>query len=133
MRRSSAGVGAVPRLEEVAVLGLAATRLARAISIDEIAAPARRRMELWANEASAPKWRQWSLELVRCPVCVGWWTSLALSLVAPGRRRVLRGVSVAGVQVLLALVERLISEEGRAAVYVADRAAAESPRTPRDP
>jgi hypothetical protein len=129
MRRSPVDAGATPRLEEVAVLALAATRLARVISIDEITAPIRRRLEEWAAEASAPKWREWSLELVRCPVCIGWWTSLLISLAAPGRHRLLRGVSVAGLQVVLALAERLISEEGRAAVYVAQRAAAQSPRT----
>ena len=128
MRHSWAGTRAVPRLEEVAVLALAATRLARVISIDEITAPLRRRMEDWAEGPSTPKWRGWSLELVRCPVCVGWWTSLAVSLAAPGRHRLLRGVSVAGLQVLFALAERLISEEGRAAVHVAERAAAQSPR-----
>lgn len=128
-RRSSVGVGAIPRLEEVAVLAFAAARLARVISLDEITAPARRRLEEWAHEASAPSWRTWSLDLVRCPVCVGWWTSLAISLAAPGRHRLLRGASVAGLQVALAFVERLISEEGRAAVYVAERAAAESGRT----
>jgi hypothetical protein len=129
VRRRGVGVSAIPRLEEVAVLALAAARLARAISIDEIMAPARQRMEGWADQASTPNWRKWSLELVRCPVCIGWWTSLAISLAAPGRHRLLRGVSVAGLQVLLALAERLISEEGRAAVYVAEQAAAQSPRT----
>jgi hypothetical protein len=129
MRRSRVEALAVPRLEEVAVLALAATRLARVISIDEITAPVRRRMEEWAEGSSAPTWRTWSVELVRCPVCVGWWASLAISLAAPGRHRLLRGVSVAGLQVLLALFERLISEEGRAAVYVAERAAAQSSRT----
>ena len=110
------------------MLALAATRLARVISIDEITAPVRARMEAWAGEPSSPKWRTWSLELVRCPVCVGWWTSLGISLAAPGRNRLLRGVSVAGLQVLVALAERLISEEGRAAVYGAERAAAQSER-----
>jgi hypothetical protein len=129
MRRSSVGAGRIPRLEEVVVLGLAATRLARVVSIDEITAPMRGRMEEWADGASAPTWRKWSLELVRCPVCVGWWASLGISLAAPGRHRVLRGMSVAGLQVLFALLERLISEEGRAAVYAAQRAADESPRT----
>lgn len=111
------------------MLALAATRLARVISVDEISAPFRRRIEDWADGPSAPKWRTWSLDLVQCPVCVGWWASLAISLAAPGRHRLLRGVSVAGLQVLFALTERLISEEGRAAVYVAERAAAQSPRT----
>ena len=127
--RSSLVVGATPRFAEVAVLALAATRLARAISIDEITAPARGRMEEWANESPTSKGREWALELVRCPVCVGWWTSLAISLAVPGRQRLLRGVSVAGLQVLLTLVERLVSEEGRAAVYVAERAAAQPPPT----
>jgi hypothetical protein len=108
---------------------LAATRLARVISIDEITVPFRRRMEQWAEGPSAPKWRTWSRDLVQCPVCVGWWTSLAISLAAPGRSRLLRGISVAGLQVVLALAERLISGEGRAAVYVAERAAAQSTRT----
>jgi hypothetical protein len=129
MRRSPVSLPAVPRLDEVAVLALAATRLARVISVDEITEPVRRWMDHWAEGPSTPQWRRWSLELVRCPVCVGWWASLAISLAAPGRHRLLRGVSVAGLQVLLALAERLISEQGRAAVYVAERAAAQSPRT----
>jgi hypothetical protein len=43
-----------------------------------------------------------------------------VSLVAPGRHRLLRGVAVAGAQVVLALSERLISEEGRVAIHSAD-------------
>jgi hypothetical protein len=118
----------VPRLEEVVVLALAATRLARAISVDEITAPARERVEAWAQRSPASGWRNRTVELVGCPVCVGWWISVGVSLAAPGRQRLLRGAAVAGLQVLLALAERLISEEGRAAIHLADQAAERSPR-----
>jgi hypothetical protein len=87
-----------PGLEETIVIALAAGRLARAISVDQIA------------------------ELLRCPVCVGWWTSLATSFAWPGRMRVRRGIAAAGVQVLMTLAERLISEQGRAAISRADLA-----------
>jgi hypothetical protein len=109
----------VARLETVVVLSLAASRLARAVSVDQITAPLRERVSAHAAVRDTAGWRRID-ELVHCPVCTGWWTSLAVSLVAPGRRRVLRGVSVAGMQVVLSLAERWISEEGRAAIVNAD-------------
>lgn len=115
----------VPRLEEVLVLALASTRIARAISVDEITRPARERLARAAERPGGGRWRDWTHRLVDCPLCVGWWTSLAVSLVAPGRQRLLRGAAVAGAQVMLTLAERLISEEGRTAIHVADRVEAE--------
>ena len=109
-------------LEEVLVIALAAQRISRAISTDQIAAPLRERLDRWAADSEG---RQQTVaikvgELVRCPVCTGWWVSLAASALWPGRDRLRRGVSVAGMQVLLTLAERLVSEEGRAAVHEAD-------------
>jgi Protein of unknown function (DUF1360) len=110
-----------PGVEETIVIGLAAGRLARAISVDEITEPLRARVDRWAA-ASGPSRgaRQRVAEFVSCPVCVGWWTSLAMSLAWPGRMRLRRGVAAAGVQVLLTLTERLMSEQGRAAIHRAD-------------
>jgi hypothetical protein len=108
------------------VLALGANRLARAISVDEITAPARAAAARWTDghlPAGAAKRLQ---DLVECPVCVGWWTSIAVSLWAPGERRVQRGVTVAGAQVLLTLAERLVSERGRAAIHEAEIAEAVS-------
>jgi hypothetical protein len=115
----------VPPLHDVVVLGLAATRIARAISLDEISAPARTRLASWAETPGRSPLRRWVNRLIECPICVGWWTSIGLSLVVPGRQRLLRGGAVAGAQVLLALLERLVSEEGRAAIHQADQAEAE--------
>ena len=109
----------MPRLEEVVVLALAATRLARAVSVDEITAGARERLGRLAADRGGAAW-SWADRLVRCPLCTGWWTSLAVSAVAPGRARLLRGVAVSGAQVLLSLAERLVSEEGRVAIERAD-------------
>lgn len=53
-------------------------------------------------------------------MCVGWKTSIAVSLSAPGERRLHGGVTVAGAQVLLRLAERLVPERGRAAIHEAD-------------
>jgi hypothetical protein len=115
----------VPPLHDVVVLGLAATRIARAISLDEISEPARARLATWADAPAGSPLRRWVNRLVECPICVGWWTSIALSLIVPGRQRLLRGGAVAGAQVLLALLERLVSEEGRAAIHEADQAEAQ--------
>ena len=112
---------AVPRLEEVVVLALAAARLARAVSVDEVAEPARRRLEGWAADRDDAGIASWANRLVRCPVCTGWWISLGVSLAAPGRSKLLRGVAVAGAQVALTFAERLVSEGGRVAI---NRAAA---------
>lgn len=119
MHRSPARGTGIP-LTDVVVLGLAAARLARAVSVDEIGQPLRDRV----NERTDGNVNRWATTLVNCPVCTGWWFSLLVSLVAPGRHRLLRGVAVAGVQVLVSLLERLVSEEGRAAIHEADRAAA---------
>ncbi len=108
----------LPRLEEVVVLALAASRVTRAVSLDEISAPLRKRIEARASQGGPAL--VWGHKLVACPLCVGWWVSLALSLALPGRHRLVRGASVAGAQALLALAERLVSEEGRAAIYDAD-------------
>jgi hypothetical protein len=116
-RRSSRQV---PGLEEVVVLALAASRLARAVSVDEITAPARGRVSQWASRCGHRGLPRWLDRLICCPLCTGWWFSMAVSLLAPGRQRVLRGVSVAGAQVMLSLAERLVSEEGRAAIQEAD-------------
>ena len=110
----------VPRLEEVVVLALASSRLARAVSVDEVAAPARGRVSAWASRCGHRGFPKWLDRLICCPLCTGWWFSIAISLVAPGRQRLLRGVSVAGAQVMLSLGERLVSEEGRAAIEHAD-------------
>jgi hypothetical protein len=103
---------------EVMVLAFAASRITRAVSLDEITAPLRVRLEERAENGGTAL--AWATKLVECPLCVGWWVSLAVSIAAPGRHRLLRGASVAGVQVFLALAERLVSEEGRAAIHEAD-------------
>ena len=108
----------LPRLEEVAVLAFAASRVTRAVSLDEISSPLRNRIEQ-RGEDGGTLW-SWIGKLITCPLCVGWWVSLAVSFVAPGRHRLLRGASVAGMQAFLALAERLVSEEGRAAIHQAD-------------
>ncbi len=119
IRTSDAGL---PGLEEVVVLGFAASRVTRAISLDEISAPLRERFSARASQGGAML--EWTHKLVTCPLCVGWWVSLALSFSLPGRHRLVRGASVAGAQALMALAERLVSEEGRAAIYDADIVAA---------
>jgi hypothetical protein len=116
-RRSSTPTG-LPRIEEVTVLALASTRLTRAITLDEITAPLRDQLERKA-EHGGNAW-VWASKLLSCPACVGWWMSLAISVMLPGRHRLLRGASVAGAQMLLALLERLVSEEGREAISSAD-------------
>lgn len=119
-RRSAQG----PRLEEVIVIALAAARLARVISVDEITAPWRDRLDRSVQQDghSGDRRRLPRLlaELVQCPVCTGWWASLAVSALWPGSHRLRRGVSVAGAQVLITLAERLVSEQGRAAIRAAD-------------
>jgi hypothetical protein len=118
----------VTGLAEILVIALGAQRIARAISSDEIAAPVRDRVDRWAETATGRRrgLARWTASLLRCPVCTGWWASLALSAVWPGRARVRRGISVAGGQVLLSLVERWISERGRASIHEADITAAQS-------
>jgi hypothetical protein len=107
-------------LEHIVVLALGANRLARAISVDEITAPARAAAARWTDGNLPAGAAQRLQDLVECPVCVGWWTSIAVSLWAPGERRVQRGIVVAGAQVLLTLAERLVSERGRAAIHEAE-------------
>lgn len=112
-----------PGLEETVVIALAAGRLARAISVDEITEPLRARLDRWAeagSQSGTGRLRTGLATMVRCPVCAGWWTSLATSLAWPGRMRMRRGIAVAGVQVLMTLAERLVSEQGRAAIHDAD-------------
>ncbi len=108
-----------PRLEQVLVIALAAQRIARAVSTDEITQPVRDRLDRWAGSDSAGA-RRGVARLVGCPVCTGWWTSLAMSAVWPGKTKLRRGLSVAGAQVLLTLLERLVSERGRASIHEAD-------------
>lgn len=104
------------------MVALAAARIARAISVDEVSAGVRGRISALAERPSAgTRWHTLD-RLVGCPLCVGWWASLAVSLVTPGRHRLLRGVAAAGVQVLLALAERWVSEQGRTAIHVANSA-----------
>lgn len=113
----------IPSLQEVAVIALAAQRVARAISTDSISEPLRDRLDEWARRTQGRPsggLAHTVAELAGCPVCTGWWASLAMSAVWPGSARVRRGLSVAGAQVMLALLERLISEEGRAAIHQAD-------------
>jgi hypothetical protein len=118
----------VPSLAEVVVIALGAQRVARAVSTDEIAAPLRRRVDRWAETADGRRrvGARWTATLLSCPVCTGWWASLALSCAWPGRARLRRGISVAGAQVLLAMFERWISERGRASIHEADLTAARS-------
>lgn len=104
------------RLEQVIVLALASNRLARAITVDEITEPARARSIAWGQQHLPAAAQQRLVQLIQCPVCMGWWTSILLSVVTPGRRRLRRGMAVAGAQVLLSLAERLVSERGRAAI-----------------
>ena len=108
------------RLEQILVLALASNRLARAVTVDEITEPARQRVLGWAGEHLSAAGRSRLEQLITCPVCMGWWTSIALSLLTPGPRRVRRGMAIAGAQVLLTLAERLVSERGRAAVHEAE-------------
>ena len=113
-----------PGLEEVVVIALAADRIARAISSDAITEGWRERLARAATSNNGDRSHRavarWISELVHCPVCTGWWTSLALSALWPGGLRLRRGLSVAGAQVLLTLAERLVSEIGRAAIHQAD-------------
>ena len=126
MQRDS---GNGPRLEDAIVIGFAASRIARAISIDEISAHWRERIASSAERANgasiSDRARRALADLVGCPVCTGWWTSIATSVLWPGRHRIRRGFAVAGVQVLLTFAERLVSEQGRVAVEQADRIAAD--------
>jgi hypothetical protein len=108
------------RLEQILVLALASNRLARAVTVDEITAPARQRLVAWADEHLSTAGRSRLEQLITCPVCTGWWTSIGLSLLTPGPRRIRRGMAVAGAQVLLTLAERLVSERGRAAIHEAE-------------
>jgi hypothetical protein len=117
----------MPGLQEIAVLAFASSRLTRVVTLDEITAPLRERLETKA-ETGAASW-VWASRLLSCPACVGWWVSLGISAVSPGRHRLLRGASVAGAQVFLALLERLVSEQGRAAISGADVAEAHAART----
>src|SRR4051812_47566540 len=95
-RRSMGG----PRLEEVVVIALAATRLARAISVDDITEPWRQRLNRAADEAGdSRRVIRFVADLVCCPICTGWWASLAVSALWPGSYRLRRGMSVAGAQV----------------------------------
>jgi hypothetical protein len=106
-----------PALDEVVVIALAAARLARAISIDDVTEPLREWLRRSADEAGgARRIRQFARDLVCCPVCLGWWISLGTSALWPGPHRFRRGLSVADAQVLITLAERLVSEQGRLAV-----------------
>jgi hypothetical protein len=123
VRASDAGL---PRLEEIIVLAFAASRVTRAISLDEISEPLRARFEDRAESGGAAL--RWANKLLTCPLCVGWWVSLALSFALPGRYRLVRGAAIAGAQALMALAERLVSEEGRAAIHGADIVEAQASR-----
>jgi hypothetical protein len=108
-----------PRLEEVVVIALAAARVARAISVDGITEPLRDRLRARAASEGNGKHQKATellVDFVCCPVCVGWWASLTMSLLWPGGNRLRRGVSVAGAQVMITFAERLLSEQGRLAV-----------------
>jgi hypothetical protein len=128
-RRNTAAASARrsgPGLQEVVVIAFAANRVARAVSVDSISAPIRQRLRRSPQQASpqeasqaSGRARQFTAELLDCPVCTGWWSSLALSMMWPGRYRLRRGLAVAGVQVVLSFAERLVSEEGRIAVHEA--------------
>ena len=119
--------GRGPRLEDVVVIALAASRIARAVSVDEISAGFREQLTRSAEREIGSKFRDRGrrllADLIGCPVCTGWWASIGLSLLWPGRFRMRRGLSVAGLQVLLTFAERLVSEQGRAAVAEADQLA----------
>ncbi|HSP27035.1 MAG TPA: DUF1360 domain-containing protein [Ilumatobacteraceae bacterium] len=125
--RGASTTAGLPRMEEIAVLAFASTRLTRAISLDEITAPLRDQLDQKA-ENGGRTW-VWASKLVSCPACVGWWVSLSISVMLPGRHRLLRGASVAGLQMLLALLERLVSEEGREAISSADLVEARAANT----
>ena len=93
--------------------------MARAISVDDLTAPLRDRLKDRAASEDNGKYQkatQLVVDLVCCPVCVGWSASITMSAVRPGGNRLRRGVSVAGAQVMLTLAERLVSEQGRLAV-----------------
>jgi len=122
-RRISRAETSLPGLEQIAVLALASSRLTRVVTLDEITAPLRERLDAKAQDDADSTW-VWANRLVSCPACVGWWVSLGISVALPGRHRLLRGASVAGAQMFLALVERLVSEQGRAAISGADVAEA---------
>jgi hypothetical protein len=94
------------------------------MSLDEISAPLRERLrgESGQGAATGGRLRRLAADLVDCPVCTGWWSSLLMSIAWPGNHRFRRGLSVAGVQVVLAFAERLLSEEGRLAVREAESA-----------
>jgi hypothetical protein len=123
MSRLDHGGAIPPSLEEIVVVAFAAQRLARALSTDSITAPLRHWVERVArtrNGRATGRLAGSASELLACPVCTGWWASLAVSAAWPGSGRFRRGLSAAGVQVLLALLERLVSERGRSAIHDAD-------------
>src|SRR5690349_11682951 len=111
-----------PGLQEVVVIALAAERVARAVSIDDVSAGWRQRMQSRGESAggSSNRLQRWVSEMITCPVCTGWWASLTLSMLWPGRYRVRRGLAVAGAQVILTFAERLVSEQGRLVIQQAE-------------
>ena len=121
MSRHDAG----PGLEDTVVISLAAARIARAVSVDQISSRARERLSAAAARSSTSGIRGPALrsvaDLVACPICTGWWASLATSMIWPGRYRFRRALSAAGLQVLLTFPERILSEAGRAAAEQTDR------------
>lgn len=123
-RRTPRGAPAEPGLEEVVVIALAAARVARAISVDDITRAWRERLDRSVGHADGDRRnhraRRLLADLVSCPVCTGWWASLFMSTLWPGSHRIRRGLSVAGAQVLITLAERLVSEQGRAVIRQAD-------------
>src|SRR6186997_2914969 len=112
---------ASPGLSDVVVIAFAANRVARALSIDSISAPLRERLQRPPRRTSADSGlRRFTADLLDCPVCTGWWASIGLSMMWQGGYRLRRGLAVAGVQVVISLAERLLSEEGRIALREAE-------------
>jgi hypothetical protein len=106
---------------DIALTGLAAHRIGRMIAFEKVAEPLREPFtatvpdESGADDTVVARGRglQWALgELLSCPICVGTWAALGLSigrLVLPGPTRfVIRVLAIAGLAELNhVVVERL--------------------------
>lgn len=110
-----------PRVLDLAMSGMAAHRIGRMIAFEQVAEPLREAFtatvpdESGADETVVARGRglRWAIgELLSCPICVGTWAALGLSigmLVMPGPTQfVVRVLSIAGVAELnYAAVEHL--------------------------
>lgn len=67
----------------VVIVAFAGYRLARAVAVDEITSPFRRLLYRRAYESLPPRRsRVFLSDLFSCPLCIGFWMTLVLGLVA---------------------------------------------------